>query len=371
MDLVHTVEGLEGYQTAATPFNNSVVGGNTTTTTTPDEDKTSYSSIHHDDSSYGRTAISSFSSNYNHPPPAVTPTIPLAELVLTDPNPACKPGGSHKTLIHSVILDESITHLAHRKIPKIIHLTSKTRCMTPYFIKNIQKWQFDDYSLYIHDDAAVDRLLQKYWPEFPHLQTLRRCMISGAAKADLWRYLVLWEYGGIYTDIDNAPGKKFENGTAIQDADDSWFVVERIGIMSQYFMAASPKHPFLYICVMRCLSRLMDVTEVGTQYVPYVTGPGVVKQAMTTFMRSLDNASAYNKVKKGKYVGVGNRSITIGGGRGASLAFVERESVKGIHKKGGFAAMGMTHFSRTKNKKLKISCFEHLYNNEEEKQKAA
>jgi hypothetical protein len=256
--------------------------------------------------------------------------------------------------------------------------------MTPYFIRNIQKWQFDDYSVYIHDDAAVDRLLQKYWPEFPHLQKLRHCMISGAAMADLWRYLVLWEYGGIYTDIDSAPGTKFGNGTAIHGDDiddhhdpDSWFVVERLGITSQYFMAASPKHPFLYICVMHCLSRLLDVTEVGTQYVPYVTGPGVVKHAMPTFMRaSLGDNNNNNpgdyKVKKGYYVGVGNRSITIEGGRGgASEAFVQRESVRGIHKTGGFTAMGMTHFSRAKNRNLKISCFEHLYNEEEEKQKAA
>jgi hypothetical protein len=113
------------------------------TTKTPDEDN-SCSSIQHD-SSYYRKTMSSFS-GYNKPPTG-TPAIPLAELVLTDPNPACKPGRSNKTLIHNVILDVSITHLTTRKIPKIVHLTSKTRCMTPYFTKNIQKWQFDDYSI--------------------------------------------------------------------------------------------------------------------------------------------------------------------------------------------------------------------------------
>jgi hypothetical protein len=54
-----------------------------------------------------------------------------------------------------------------------------------------------------------------------------------------------------------------EHGTAIHDMDDGCFVIERIGIMSQYFMAASPKHPFHCICVMRCLSHLLDVTKVG------------------------------------------------------------------------------------------------------------
>jgi hypothetical protein len=32
------------------------------------------------------------------------------------------------------------------------------------------------------------------------------------------------------------------------------------------------------------------------------------------------------------------------------MAFVQQELVKGENKKGGFAAMGMTHFSKAKNK---------------------
>jgi mannosyltransferase OCH1-like enzyme len=88
--------------------------------------------------------------------------------------------------------------------------------MTPPFLKNLDKWRFPGYGFYFHDEAAMDRLLDKYWPEFPQLQWLQHCMISGAAKADLWRLLVLWEYGGIYTDIDNAPALGFKNGAEIQ-----------------------------------------------------------------------------------------------------------------------------------------------------------
>jgi mannosyltransferase OCH1-like enzyme len=66
-------------------------------------------------------------------------------------------------------------------------------------VEMIDQWRFDGYSLYFHDDVAVDRLLAKYWPEFPQLQLMQQCSISGAAKADIWRLLVLWEYGGIYT----------------------------------------------------------------------------------------------------------------------------------------------------------------------------
>ena len=86
-----------------------------------------------------------------------------------------------------------------RIIPKIVHMTSKSRCFSRNFAMNIKTWEFEDHDLYIHDDDAVERLLSKHWSSFPHIPIARKCLRSGAGLADLWRYLVLWEYGGIYT----------------------------------------------------------------------------------------------------------------------------------------------------------------------------
>ena len=149
--------------------------------------------------------------------------IPLEELLQSQSNMTCDPGTSGRRLIlpsstHPNDSSSSSSLLSsRRRIPPMVHVTSKTRCMTPAFLDNLDKWRFPGYGFHVHDEEAMDRLLTKYWPEFPHLQWIQQhCMISGAAKADLWRLLVLWEYGGIYTDIDNAPGKDFQNGTAIQ-----------------------------------------------------------------------------------------------------------------------------------------------------------
>jgi mannosyltransferase OCH1-like enzyme len=120
--------------------------------------------------------------------------------------------------------------------------------------------------------------------------------MSGAAKADLWRLLILWEYGGEYTDIDIAPGPVFKNGTAISDDDDSFFVIERIGTLSQYFMAASPKHPLIHIAITETLKRILDI---GTQNVACVSGPEVIRQSMTIFMRSEGTADQYQRISKG------------------------------------------------------------------------
>lgn len=212
----------------------------------------------------------------------------------------------------------------------------------------------------------MDRLLQESWPEFPQLQHMQHCLISGAAKADLWRYLILYKYGGIYTDMDNAPTKDFfvkdgngnpTNVTIITDDDDSFFVVERIGVLSQYFMASSPKHPLLYLSVLQVFARLMEVETIGTQYVPFVTGPGALKNAFIRFMGLMEGG----QVKEGRYVGHNNHTITVVGSKRHANKYVQRESISGADKRNGYSLMGMKHFGKSARPSLNISCFLHLY----------
>ena len=72
-----------------------------------------------------------------------------------------------------------------RKVPKVVHMTSKTPCVTQNFEKNIKGWYFDDHSFFLHDDDAVDRFFNRDWPEFPLLQESLSCIVSGAGKADM------------------------------------------------------------------------------------------------------------------------------------------------------------------------------------------
>ena len=293
------------------------------------------------------------------------PKISLLDLINTDRNPTCNPGKANKSLIeHTIVPDDIVYHpLGQRKIPKIIHMTSKTRCMTPDFHTNINKWRIKGFSVVFHDDAAVNRLLNhQSWPEFPHLQLAQHCLLKGASTADLWRYLVLWEYGGFYADIDSAPGKLFESTINNHPDYESFFVVESIGIMSQYFMSGMAYHPYFHLCVTICLERLFVlVNHVGKQNIPITTGPGVVKVAMVKFMANEDSTKKYGRITAGTYTGLANRSITVVGSRGGSKNWIKRESMK--HEKiQGYAAMGMKHFSHIKVPGMNISCHEHLYN---------
>ena len=127
--------------------------------------------------------------------------------------------------------------------------------------------------------------------------------------------------------------------------------------MSQYFMAASPRHPFMHTALLQLFERLLQVDNIRKQYVPFVTGPGTIKSAMMIFR----NDKVNENVERGKYFGWENRSVTVEGARGQSNDYVIRESVNGIHKKGGYTAMGMNHFSNGQNSAPTDSCYEHLY----------
>ena len=76
----------------------------------------------------------------------------------------------------------------NRKIPRIVHQTARSRCVTKKFYDVAQSWVLgDDWAHYFHSDDAIDRLFQQDWPEFPHLRTVLACIDGkGTLKADLW-----------------------------------------------------------------------------------------------------------------------------------------------------------------------------------------
>ncbi len=271
------------------------------------------------------------------------------------------------------LFDEPTLHTSN--IPKVIHVTSKSRCMTKDFLDNLDLWRLPGYSVLVHNDAAVDAFLQRYWPEFPELPKAVHCLLSGAGKADLWRALMLWEYGGVYTDIDGAPNQRFENGNVIADIDESFFVVEKGGWLSQYFMSAMPHHPLMYLLVSKTIQRLYTLNDVDSQYVPRTTGPGPLKYAFIAFMNDQGNNIyegvgdcnskrnfKYGHVTAGRYTGWDNRTVTVVGEKGRSDAYVKRYSIK--TKMSSFHLMNMTHFSE---KETRLSpqevetCFRRIY----------
>lgn len=247
-----------------------------------------------------------------------------------------------------------------RKIPKIIHQTSLRRCLMDEIANVTETWRtFDDgWSYYFHDDDAVDALFAKDWPEFPHLQEVAQCILYGAVKADLWRYLVLWEYGGLYSDIDATPA--LFNKTTITDDDDGFFVVEHSDLLSQYFMALSPRHPLMYYAIQISLSNILREKDIGYINTPLATGPQALHEAFTIFMADVGVKVPFyghgKAVAAGYFEGTNHRSIRVVGEGSFQDEYILREAIDRRPKKKLYKTMNMTYFmDRERNGKYCMS----------------
>eukprot|EP00980_Cylindrotheca_fusiformis_P030638 scaffold25149_cov122-Cylindrotheca_fusiformis.AAC.1 len=70
-------------------------------------------------------------------------------------NLTCPPGLAP---IKNVHYPAFMAHPEGRRIPRIIHITSRHRCATNAVIENVEKWHFQNYSVYFHDDHAMQQL---------------------------------------------------------------------------------------------------------------------------------------------------------------------------------------------------------------------
>ncbi|RZL31909.1 MAG: glycosyl transferase [Pedobacter sp.] len=129
-------------------------------------------------------------------------------------------------------------------IPKIIHQTFKTSKLpfiTRWHIAKLRN-KNPDYTYEFYDDERIEAFLKHEFDE-KYIQAYKRLNI-GAAKADFFRYAVLYKKGGIYLDIDCHLKSRFEKFIFLNDVavlspekNPKWFV--------QWAMFYAPFHPFL------------------------------------------------------------------------------------------------------------------------------
>lgn len=87
-------------------------------------------------------------------------------------------------------------------IPKIIIQTWKTKKLPDQFNKWSLTWkkQNPDFTYMFFDDKDCFRFIHKHYPEYIDFYE----SLSNIEKADIFRYLSLHKYGGVYADIDTS-----------------------------------------------------------------------------------------------------------------------------------------------------------------------
>jgi hypothetical protein len=293
--------------------------------------------------------------------------IPLRELTQSDKAVSCPDGLIAIRDVDTETKRQTVT----TKIPLIIHQTSKSRCLAPELATLVQEWQeLQGFDYFFHSDEAVNFLLTQKFPEFPTLAFVVHCIQSPTLKADLWRYLVLWDYGGVYVDLDSIPTDFQQNlMSSIQSEDEGFFVVDHYHYLSQYFMALSPRHPLMFYTIQASLANVLLASDTGSINPARTTGPAALHRGLQSFVldAGIDLPDALTAVKQqqrgpvvgGIYKGTNGLSIRVVETEDDNQV-VRREGLKRAVKMGAYAKMNMKHFSKTRQP-TNISCLALLY----------
>ena len=89
------------------------------------------------------------------------------------------------------------------KIPKVIYQTYKDKNV-PTIVKERWLKLNPDYEYYLYDDDDCYKFLLKYYTK-EYADFFKYKIKDGPIKSDFWRVCILYQFGGIYADIDIVP----------------------------------------------------------------------------------------------------------------------------------------------------------------------
>lgn|GEM_PF-119548 len=191
----------------------------------------------------------------------------------------CNPKNQHH---HIVIKQQNILTLGFQfsmPIPKVIYQTFKSDKL-PLLNRLSIKWlklRNKGYSYEFYDDERIlGFLLAEYGQEM--LDIYNRLNI-GAAKADFFRYAILYKKGGVYLDIDAYVPGKLDN---IINANDH-AVISREGFPDRFVQWAliyEAGHPFLKRTLDIVIKNIKE--NAFPDSVHWMTGPTPYSKAILT-----------------------------------------------------------------------------------------
>jgi len=131
-------------------------------------------------------------------------------------------------------------------IPKIIWQSWKTKHLDGILKERQSKMLLDNsgytYNLLIDDE--IDEFVRREYYDSPDIVNAYNKLNIIVAKVDLWRYLVLYKYGGIYLDMDSYINVPLDS--LIQTTDEAIITAEgNPGMFVQWALLFAPGHPIL------------------------------------------------------------------------------------------------------------------------------
>jgi mannosyltransferase OCH1-like enzyme len=164
-------------------------------------------------------------------------------------------------------------------IPLKIFQTWNTKDLPIHMRMNCETLQKQNpqFEYYLFDDQECLEFIQSHFKK--EVVDAYERLIPGAYKADLWRYCVLYIYGGIYLDMKMRCVGDFrlieltKKEHYVKDRPQVAFMKNHIGIYNAV-MIQKPKNPLMMDCILEVVKHVEN-EEYGYSAL-YPTGPGML-----------------------------------------------------------------------------------------------
>lgn len=169
-----------------------------------------------------------------------------------------------------------VSNKGDRKIPKIIFQTMESN-LTLLNIKSCIdqiKSLNPDYKYYYFNSRDCRDFIQR---EFPEILDQYDMLLPGAYKADLWRYCVLYKYGGFYMDIRMYPYMGFDS-IITKDTEFLSCIDVTQNMLYQAILGVAPKSKAIRFAIDECVRNIRERSVADSDLA--VTGPRVMGSAL-------------------------------------------------------------------------------------------
>lgn len=162
---------------------------------------------------------------------------------------------------------------------------------------NSWKKHYKTYQYNFYDDGKCDTFMKKYFAGETY--DVYKKMPIPVMKSDLWRYCIIYHYGGIYADVDckiNVTPDIFINPTS----EISLSVEESTNFFAQFTFAAISESPLLksvidHVCENMKKYNRGEMKDLDKEWiVHHLTGPLAFKRGIEIYLNK-NNFKTFNK----------------------------------------------------------------------------
>jgi mannosyltransferase OCH1-like enzyme len=187
-------------------------------------------------------------------------------------------------------------------IPKNIFQTHKSLkyIKTKHKIFNAMKtWlkYSNEFNYFFYSNELCDKFMSENFDE--NVNKAYQKLPLPVMKADLWRYCVIYKYGGIYADSDtillNNPNLFLTDALLT-------IVPENESHLCQWVFSAPPNSPIIKKIIDLSVERILVMKEIkGEHIIHYLTGPGVFTDGIEIYLKENNKPIFSNKKEYYQY----------------------------------------------------------------------